>query len=272
MELLTFAREVLQKEKIEYVSALPLSECSIVRPYLLERAGIDENGSVIMLAVPYLVRDEEESNISLYAVPRDYHLYFAQLFERVIPILKDKFPQNKFVGFSDHSPINELNAAAKSGLGVIGKNHMLITSKYASFVFLGEIVTDIPYSEKIAGIEYCTDCGRCERACPVGLDSGRCLSALTQKKGSFNDLEAETLKKHASVWGCDICQNACPYSFSAKESEIEFFREKRLPFITEGTIRNMSDEDFSERAYSWRGRDVILRNLQLVRDRDNEQV
>lgn len=264
MELLEMAREILAREKIEYVSALPLSDCIVNRPYLLERAGIDaERGSAIMIAVPYYVKDEGERNISLYAASRDYHLYFKELFARVLPLFREKFPQNIFCGFSDHSPINEVNAAAKSGLGIIGKNHMLITEKYSSFVFLGSMICDVPTESCKGEIKECENCGLCERTCPVGLDSLRCLSALSQKKGELTDKERERLLSCGSAWGCDICQSCCPHSLQPAETDIEFFKMGRLCHITTDIIDAMTDEDFAARAYSWRGRETLLRNLRI---------
>ena len=263
MDILSFAREIFEGEKIEYVSALPLSSCEIVRPYLLQRAGIGDEGTVIMLAVPYFAADSEARNLSLYAVSGDYHLYFSELFGRVLPQFREKFFGHIFEGFSDHSPIAEIGAAAMSGIGVIGKNHMLITEKYSSYVFLGEIICDIKADIPTGKIKECEMCGACERACPVGLDMDKCLSALSQKKGSLSLEEEEKLISLGSVWGCDICQSVCPHSAEASETKIEFFHQKRLPFIKTDTIENMSEEDFSSRAYSWRGKDVILRNLKI---------
>ncbi|MBQ8207259.1 MAG: epoxyqueuosine reductase [Clostridia bacterium] len=271
MELLEFARKIFAREKIEYVSLLGLSDCRITRAYLLERAGIGtEKGTVIMLAVPYYVSDGCERNISLYAAARDYHSYFSDLFERILPQFREAFPGCKFAGFADHSPIDELRAAAMSGLGIIGKNHLLITEKYSSFVFLGEIVCDIETDSHGGEIKRCEGCGLCERECPAKLESSLCLSAVTQKKGELSDIEKDFMLSGGSAWGCDICQTVCPHSRHISESEIEFFREKRIPFLTSEIIENMGDEDFAERAYSWRGRDVILRNLRIFENKEQK--
>ena len=268
MELLDFARDVLAREKIEYVSVLSLSHCDVVRPYLLERAGISDKGCAIMLAVPYYVAEEGERNLSLYAVPRDYHLYFNELFGRILPLLQEVFPGHIFAGFADHSPIDEIKAAARAGLGVIGKNRLLITEKYSSFVFLGEIVCDMPYDGPCGEINECEKCGLCYSACPVQLDCDRCLSALSQKKGELTEKEAELLLSGGSAWGCDLCQTACPHSKKAKNTEIDFFMKGRLSYITSDIINNMSEGEFEERAYSWRKRKTILRNLHYFETRE----
>ena len=125
--MLAFVKSELKKLNIDLISSISLSECEITRPYLLEKKGI-EKGTVIIFAVPYFAEGAyTKSNISAYAISQDYHLFFSSLFESLINELLKKYPNNKFAGFTDHSPINEIKAAAKSGLGVIGKNHLLIT-------------------------------------------------------------------------------------------------------------------------------------------------
>lgn len=271
--LLELVRKLLLEEGIEYVSAISLENCKIKKPYLLQKAGIDaKKANAIIFAVPYYVKENEDKNISLYAVSRDYHLYFSFLFERLIKRLKIEYPNGLFMGFSDHSPIDEVHAAASSGLGIIGKNHLLITEKYSSFVFIGSIITDVPCDTFFCEPKECEDCGRCERACPCSLDSTKCISALSQKKGELTEDEANALISSGSIWGCDICQLSCPHSVDISETNIPFFLEKRISRLTKEIINNMSDEDLSARAYSWRGRNTIIRNLEITLNGDkNEQ-
>ena len=119
--------------------ALPLTACTVRRPYLLEKYGIFTSGTAVFFAVPYVMsRDafDPERNVSLYAVPRDYHLYVRELSETLIPALCAQFASHRFALFADHSPVLEVEAAAKAGLGMIGLNRLLITPDYGSFVFL----------------------------------------------------------------------------------------------------------------------------------------
>ena len=126
--------ETVKKELMQYgidlVGAIPLSLCKITKPYKLERAGFDTSLPLcaIMMAVPYYTAHAEK-NISSYCIPRDYHLFFKELFDGLIPRLSEIFPSNRFAGFTDDSPIFEREAAAMSGLGIIGDNGMLITEK-----------------------------------------------------------------------------------------------------------------------------------------------
>ena len=157
----------------------------------------------------------------------------------------------------------------RAGLGFLGCNHLFLTSKHSSFVFLGEIVTDACFDLPTVEEQRCEACGACQRACPVGLDIAKCHSALTQKKGALTNEEQKALLCRGSAWGCDICQCVCPVTLRAKKagtlySTIPYFQENAIPHLTAKAVRDMSDEEFAARAYSWRGKGVILRNLELL--------
>lgn len=269
MEIIEYAKELLLAERIHCVSALPLEKCNIKRPHLLRNSDFSgEKGTVIIFAVPYYVDEKAEKNLSLYAHSRDYHIFFSSLFERILPVLSEKFPSNKFLGFSDHSPIEEVSAAAMAGLGVVGENRLLITEKYSSFVFLGEIICDAELEMSVGEIGHCERCGACKESCPVGLEVERCLSALTQKKGDLTENERKIIRENGSCWGCDICQMACPHSNGISETQIVFFKSERVPFLSHKIVYNMSEEVFLSRAYSWRKRETILRNLEIFDEED----
>ena len=265
--------EIMERERIELYAPIPLSDTKIIKPYLLERCGVpSDTGSALMLCVPYYSATPE--NISAYACSRDYHLYFERLFDRILPELRSMYEGYSFYGFADHSPISEVGAAAAAGLGVIGDNHLFICEKYSSFVFLGEIISDMPaegYGLPIGecDVRTCHHCGACSRGCPEGLDVSSCLSALTQKKGELDEREVQRLTAHGIAWGCDKCQSVCPYTKAAAASgsiytPIDFFYEKRMEKIDLEGLWSMSDEEFFERAFSWRGRETIARNLKIL--------
>ena len=262
--------------------AIPLSCCRPVKSYLLDRAGISQVGTAILFAVPYLMTADVAAparNLSLYAVSRDYHGYMQELSKEVLPILRERFPAHTFALFADHSPICEVDAAARAGLGVLGVNGLLITPDFGSFVFLGEVVTDAPYETVVGSVRpvfpvqppMCERCGACLGACPAGcvggVDRGTCLSAVTQKKGDLSPEEIAAMVRNGLVWGCDTCQLVCPHNQriirEGRDTPLPYFREKRLPYLSTEILDAMTDEEFSSRAYAWRGRAVIRRNAKL---------
>jgi epoxyqueuosine reductase len=269
--MFAFFSEILQKNHIDCFAPISLSDCRLTRPYLLERAGI-KNGTAVMMAIPYFTRAcmDPDRNISAYAVSRDYHLFFKHLFADILPQLRERFPTYRFEGFADHSPIAECEAAARAGLGVIGQNHLLITERYSSYVFLGEIITNAEFPCKTRDILECEGCGACKAACPIER-CGVCFSALTQKKGALTEHEANMLREQGLAWGCDLCQESCPHTRRAIAtgtilSPIPFFSKQTASHVTQASINDMSDEEFGMRAYSWRGRDTLLRNLKIIEE------
>lgn len=277
--MLNFLSEYFLHCGIRLFAPIPLDLCKVKKPYLLDRAGIrPDSGSAVMLAIPYLTpaATVPERNLSAYAVPCDYHLFFRDLFDDLLPRLRAGFPDDRFAGFADHSPIDERDAAARAGLGVIGENGMLITGRYSSYVFLGEIITSAFLPSSVREIRYCEGCGACRRACPMEK-IGTCLSALTQKKGALTEEENTVIRRFGSVWGCDICGEVCPHTRRALQngtiySEIPFFSQNTISHLTLPELDAMDDAAFSARAFAWRGRDTIRRNLLLFeKDRSQEE-
>ena len=264
--------DILAEQGIENSAAIALRDCNITRQYKLDRVGFSDMNalSAVIMAVPYLI-PAECRNISAYAASRDYHLFFKELFATVIPKLKKAFPSYNFVGFADDSPIDERNAAAMAGLGIIGENGLLITPKHSSYVFLGEIITDMPLNTVKHEIVMCEGCGACKKACPKN-SIGACLSELTQKKGALTESERQSIAEYGIVWGCDICQEVCPHTKSAVScgsiyTDIPFFKDSVIPHLSSDLLNNMDDEEFSKRAYSWRKRATVTRNLYIIEDK-----
>lgn len=269
--------------------AIPLSLCKPAKSYLLERAGIPPTGTAILFAVPYVMTADvydPSRKLSLYAVPRDYHGYMKEQETVLLPYLRETYPHHSFSLFSDHSPILEVDAAARAGLGVLGRNGLLLTPDYGSLVFLGEILTDADYTA-VTGDPMppfpqdpptCHGCGACQRACPTGCLSGDrrdCLSALTQKKGALTPDEEQRIRRGGLIWGCDACQLACPHNRSVisagRDTPIPYFRDQRLLDPDIATLDAMDDAAFAARAYAWRGRAVIRRNASLFESTNDSQ-
>ncbi len=221
--------------------------------------------SVIVIAFPYLLDESSysESNISKYAVVSDYHGYVVPLLDKVCKELTEKYPENSFVPFADNSPVSEVYAACLAGIGIRGLNSLLLTKEYGSFVFIGEIVTDLFIEPTGDEINACAGCGKCIKACPngavseSGIDREKCLSGITQKKGELTEKEKQLIKQSGCGWGCDICQNVCPYNKNAKQTYIKEFIESAIPVIDKST-------PVEGRAFAWRGKEVIERNLKIL--------
>ncbi len=255
-------RRFLGEQGIDAIGLVPMEACRIINPGLLDRSA-PYASIAILLAIPYKPAAAEKRNLSLYAVPKDYHLFAKALGEAVCAFLQALCPAGHFAFFCDHSPIDERSAAVLAGIGVRGDHGLIITKKYGSYVFLASILTDVDLDEPrlLLAPEECLHCGACQRACP---HHGTCISALTQKKGTLTEEEEALILSCGSVWGCDRCQDACPMNQGVMPSEIPFFKEDRIPYLTKELLEAMDDTAFAHRAYSWRGRNTIARNLDLL--------
>ncbi len=224
------------------------------------KSRIPENAkTVIMLAFPYKLPDEyyKNLNISKYAVVKDYHLVLGDYLTKITGELRAAFPSEKFEWFSDNSPIPEVDAAVKSGIGVKGDNGLLITKDYGSWVFLGEIVTTL----KTDATDYngeCLHCGMCKQNCDVvcGDKKKNCLSSLTQAKGELTPDTVKIMKQRKTLWGCDLCQDICPMNVNIKTEPIKEFLDDVISEVR-------SDVEIENRAFGWRGKKVIERNIRL---------
>lgn len=268
-------REFFDSEKIYEVSLLPFEKTVITDPRRAQRLFRDfDCKTVVTFLIPYYVKGIKEANVSRYAFAEDYHFYFKELSER----LESVFPSH-FRSACDTSPINEVGAAIRSGLGSIGKHGLLINKRYGSFVFVAEFFSDFPLnSEVFSGIEErheghsCRECNACIRACPSGgiADKTRCISYINQKK-RLDEGDEATIKKSGMVWGCDVCQEVCPENENAEETQIPFFRESLTPILNVKTLNNLIEEGaFSRRAYAWRGESTVRRNAEIITGENSE--
>ncbi len=229
------------------------------------KSRLPENSKTVIVACfPYLLSEENyiNSNVSKYAVVTDYHTVALSRLESAAEKLREIYPEHKFEAFADNSPIPEVRAACNAGLGARGMNTLLITPKYGSYVFIGEIVTTLDTNCETHIQKNCIGCKKCIEACPSGALSCEefkksiCLSEITQKKGVLSEEEEKLMKDCGCVWGCDICQDVCPMNKDAAETPLEEFLSSPVPHISSGC-------ELYARAYEWRGRKVIERNISI---------
>ena len=175
--------------------------------------------------------------IAKYAQQKDYHHWFQEKLERTIKQLQLKFPSEVFIAAADSKPVLERDLAYRAGLGWIGKNTCLINSQKGSLFFIGEILTSLSLnSVKTTHPDRCGSCTKCIDHCPTGailepfvLDANKCISYLNiEKRGVI----PPSLSSKMNDWffGCDICQNVCPWNEKIYKADIKAEQVKtRVP-------------------------------------------
>ena len=246
----------------------PFSDVSDKLLNCLAKGRLPENPrSIITVLFPYKV-PVERGNLSKYAAVPDYHEIAGHMLTTAVGALQKAFGDDfEFVWFVDNSPIPEVYAAARCGLGVLGDNGLLINERYGSYCFIGCIVTSLVIPATSDGkIRECRHCGRCIRSCPSGALRGEggfdrkiCLSDISQRKGELTEAEAALLRQGGLVWGCDTCQDVCPLNVDAEDTYIEPFRARANPSVSVNDLTSAKD-----RAYLFRGRGVVERNIRML--------
>lgn len=229
--------------------------------------------TILIAAFPYYAGDTP-GNLSLYCRGEDYHLVLGRRLQTVVDALSQRYPDHRFIPGADNNPIPELAAAELAGVGWRGRHGLRIVPPYGSYVFLGTILTDldVPQTGPAEGTLCGAHCRACQNACPTGAlsdtgcDLSKCLSDLTQKKGDLPpDVQAQ-ITDSQTVWGCDLCQKACPHNKKAALTPLPEFREDLLPSLTLEDLDGLSNKAFrrqyAARAFSWRGIAPLKRNLE----------
>lgn len=267
---------LLAEEHITRAGVLPFSVCRVTNARLYEKHNLVPL-SVLVFLIPYF--HEMPDNLSVYAASEDYHFYANGLYTRLLQRLKECFPEGEFLGFADHSPIDERDAAVRAGLGIFGKNRLLLSKEYGSYQFIGEILCTLPPealgSVRLSPFTFCIGCNACLSACPTGIlrgENSECLSAITQKKGELSEEEEALMRKVGTAWGCDECQKVCPYNKEAlfqktAYTDIPFFKENLIMHLDTETVEKMDEDAFSRRAFAWRGRKTVLRNTRILEEK-----
>ena len=233
---------------------------------------------------PAPTRTSGFGRVARYAWGRDYHLVIPKRLKHFVGTVSSALgAEISWRGFSDAVPLMERALARRGGLGFIGKNTLLIVPGKGSFLFLAEIVWDLEVCDlpALAQAGSCGACSRCRPACPTNaivadrsLDATRCISYLTiEKRGGLLATERKAIGEW--IFGCDICQEVCPFNHTslnlAAKPDCEEFAGQRFPgplLDLSAVLQLRRDQDFRQRfagsAMLRTKREGLLRNAALV--------
>lgn len=238
--------------------------------------------SVITLALNYFPEARQHPaapRISKYAWGEDYHTVIRSKLNMLLEYMQERFGAVNGRGFVDSAPVLERSWAVKSGIGWVGKNGNLITKQQGSFFFLATIICDLEmdYDSPFAH-DYCGTCTRCIDECPTDailpgkvVDGSRCISYFTIELKDA--LIPEEFKGKFDNWmfGCDVCQDVCPWNrFSKPTTETTFNPLPELLNLTTREWEQMSEDTFRKlfrhsplKRSKWSG---IQRNLHFIKE------
>ncbi len=218
---------------------------------------VEGSKSVISLSYNYYPDEKlsaiDNFKISKYAYGEDYHEIIKGILQELVAELKEEIGDFHCRVFTDSAPILERSWARKSGIGWVGKNANLITKQSGSFYFLAEIICDLELSEDSPTTDHCGTCTKCIEACPTDaivsdkiIDGSKCISYATIELK--NDIP-ENFNEKLEDWmfGCDICQDVCPWNrFSVPHHQQKFKPNQFLLNYRKQDWKELTQELFSE--------------------------
>ncbi len=217
---------------------------------------VDDAKSVISLLLNYYPSETQSSDsykISKYAYGEDYHFVIKEKLKELLQTIQTEIGEVSGRAFVDSAPVLDKAWAAKSGLGWIGKNSNLLTQQVGSFYFIAELVVDLDLEYDYATTDHCGTCTACIDACPTEaivspyvVDGSKCISYFTielkenipqEMKGKMDDW----------IFGCDVCQDVCPWNrFSKSHNEPLFNPNPELLSMTKKNWEEITEETFKK--------------------------
>jgi epoxyqueuosine reductase len=218
---------------------------------------------------------EDNFIISKYGYGKDYHEILKARTNILVHFMNEEYGPLNAKSFVDSGPVLEKAWAQRCGLGWRGKNTILINPSKGSFHFIATILTDLVIEPDIPEKDHCGNCHLCLDACPTGaleapytLTPSKCISYLTIKEKE--DIPRELLEKfHDRIYGCDICQDVCPYNrFAVPHSTPEFFLPERLKKMRKRDWLQLTQEEFGilfrDSAIQRPGYEKLMKNIRNV--------
>jgi epoxyqueuosine reductase len=204
----------------------------------------------------------------------DYHHALKDRLNKLEEFILSKVPEARLKSMVDTGELSDRAVAERAGIGWSGKNCAIITPEFGSYVYLGEMITSIPFEPDEPIEDQCGSCTKCLEACPTGaliqggqINAQRCISFLTQTKDFIPDEFREKIGNR--IYGCDSCQTACPANKGKNfhfHKELEPESEMVKPLLK--PVLKLSNREFKNKfgtlAGSWRGKKPIQRNAMIA--------
>jgi epoxyqueuosine reductase len=213
--------------------------------------------SIVVVALNYSpseVRNIDTALIARFAYGKDYHGIIRGKLQSLLQRINEQGVSAQGRAFSDSAPVAERYWAWKSGLGWRGKNNLLILPQKGSYFLLGELLLDLELESDFPMPSLCGSCNRCLQACPTNalttcrMDAKRCLSYLTiENRCSFDLEEAKIVGENDWIFGCDICQEVCPWNrFATPHKTPEFEPSPDFLRMTRSDLEAMDEKSFHQ--------------------------